>query len=242
MREEEYILEVLKGDEIIPVGDLVRDVGEEHKYFIFIPITRSGTKPQTPTNYKLRQLSEQFERKDLHVTFLLVDNGNEDLQSSIKATLFRFFPNEVRNAFVASEEEGVTVWVEPKKALTKTKELSIVSKIENLVEALGCSLEGVRLTSTENVPSRTACLISIRLKSPISKEDLSEALIARGFHIPNEDWLSRVLDKLRRSGFVIRRRDGQFILTLLGLKSLGTAKNRQSPDILRVLDIAKRGE
>lgn len=224
------------------VGDPVQDASEENRFYVFIKITRNKLGFQRPSNYKLRRLSENFEKRNLHVAFIIVGDEGENVQATVKTILFRFFPDIVRNTFVASEDKGgVTVWVEPKKILTSKEEDTITSKTKDILQVLGIRLDAVKITSSENLPTRTACLNSIRLKSPLTQEELQMALIERNFHIPNEDWLSRMLDKLRRAGFILRRENGQFVLTLSGLRSLGSAKNGRSPDISRALDIARRG-
>ena len=68
-----------------------------------------------------------------------------------------------------------------------------------------------------------------------------EALAKKQFAVPNRVWLNHALDRLRKAGAVIRKKDGKFILTLKGLSSLGTLKNRLSPDVVRALAIARKG-
>lgn len=241
MSDETDISDELAASGINLAGNLVRDASEENKFYAFVQITREKEGAQRPSNYKLRQLSENFAEKNIQVSFILVEHESEDLQASIKATLFNFFPHIVRNAFVGFDDKSATVWVEPKKVLTSEEEEAITSKIGELLKIMGIRLDAVRITSSENVPTRTACLNSIRLNSPLTQTELQIALVKRGFHIPNETWLSNMLDKLRKAGFAFRRKNGQFTLTLSGLKALGSAKNRRSPDIARALDIARRG-
>lgn len=241
MSNENNISDELKASGISLVGDPVRDASEENKFYAFVKITRNKLGFQRPSNYKLRQLSENFEKRNLQVGFIVVEDEGGDVQASIKTTLFRFFPEIVRNAFVAFDHKSATVWVEPKKVLTREEEEAITSKTKELFQFLNLPLDAVRVTSSENVPTRTACLNSIRLNSPLTQEELKMALIKRGFHIPNEVWLSNMLDKLRKAGLILRRENGQFVLTLSGLRALGSAKNRRSPDVSRALEIARRG-
>jgi len=221
-----------KFDEVISakvnlVGKLVQDASEENKFYAFVQVTRNKMGFQSPSNYKLRRLSESFAKQNIQLSFILVENGREDIQGTIKTTLFRFFPDIVRNAFISPEDQGVTVWVEPKKTLTREEEEAVASKVNDVLQVLEIQLDAVRITSSENLPTRTACLNVIRLKSPLTQEELQVALVGRGFHIPNEEWLSKMLDKVRRTGFVSRRKNGQFMLTLSGLRSLGSEKKQE---------------
>ena len=84
-------------------------------------------------------------------------------------------------------------------------------------------------------------LNAIRLLAPVSVEDLSAALVNRRFSVPSRDWVSRMLDGLRKGGFVVRRSDEKYVLTFQSLKALGSAKSRRSPDVRRFLDLARRG-
>lgn len=241
MSDETNISDELTASGIGLVGDLVQDASEENKFYAFVKVTRDKLGFQRPSNYKFRRLSEKFEKRNLYVAFIIVGSEGEDVQASVKTTLFRFFPENVRNAFVSLDHESATVWVEPKRVLTHEEEEAIVSKAKEILQVLEIRLDAVRITSSENVPTRTACLNSIRLKSPLTREELQMTLIERNFHIPNSEWLSLMLDKLRKAGFVIRQENGQFMLTLSGLRALGSEKNRRSPDISRALDIARRG-
>ena len=241
MSDETNISDELIASGISLVGDLVQDASEEKKFYVFVRVTRNKFGFQRPSNYKLRKLSENFEKRNLQVAFIISGNEGEDIQSSVKTTLFRFFPEIVRNAFVSLDHESATVWVEPKKVLTREEEEAIGSKTKEILQVLGIRLNAVMITSSENVPTRTACLSSTRVKSPLTQEELKTALIERNFHVPHKDWLSNMLDKLRKSGLILRRENGQFMLTLSGLRALGSEKNRRSPDISRALDIARRG-
>ncbi len=240
MSDETDISDELAASKIVLVGDLVRDLSEGKKFYAFVNVSRDKKGAQRPSNYKLRRLSESFEQKGWQVAFVLVENDREDVQGSVKTALFRFFPDIVRNAFVSYNDKSITVWVEPKKVLTNAEEDALTSKTEELLQVMDIQLEAVRITSSENVPTRTACLNAIRLKSPVTLQELQTVLTERGFHIPNIEWLSKMLDSLRKFGVILRRKNGQFILTLDGLKSLGTAKNRRSPDISRALDLVRR--
>ena len=135
MSKEIDILEKLKKSKINLIGDLVRDVSENNKFYAFIDIIRSKEGVQKPSNYELRLLSENFEGIEAQVSFILIENKNEDIQGSIKATLFRFFPNIVRNVFISPKGKKMTIWVEVKKVLTREETNAITSKVQKILQA-----------------------------------------------------------------------------------------------------------
>jgi len=223
------------------VGDLVQDAGDENKYYAFTKVIRDDAGAQRPSNHALRKITDSFNEVLLQVTFILVEDDREDILANVKAMLLRTFPEFVRNVFPTFGDQGVVVWVEPKKLLQPDEEATLISKSEEFLEFLNTPLVSFHITTTQNIPTRTACLNLIRLHSPLDQQRLRAELLARGFHIPSDDWLSNMLDKLRKADFILRRKNGQYTLTLFGLEALGSAKNRRSPDIVRALDIARRG-
>ena len=57
--------------------------------------------------------------------------------------------------------------------------------------------------------------------------------------MPSEGWMAHMADSLRKSGLVVRLKSGKYALSLAGLMALGSAKNAKSPDISRLLDLAR---
>ena len=115
---------------------------------------------------------------------------------------------------------------------------------ETLVTALklyGLSLQDIRLTTLENLPSRFACLRILRTIAPANLQMLKTEIESREFSVPSKSWLSKLLDTLRKNGLVLRQKNQNYALTLNGLKSLGTSKKRNSPDITRMLALSQRG-
>ena len=240
MPDPTLIIAELNANEIKLVGELVKDVSTENRFYAFIQVNHDGT-AQRPTNHQLRKVTDSLNERGLMVVFVLIENDRGDILANAKSMLIRSFPDVIRNVFPTFGNRGVIIWIEPKKILETEQAAAIKIKLEEFLTFLESSLQEFYLTSAENVPTRTACLNSIRLYSPLSQGDLHTRLVKRGFHIPSDEWLSNMLDKLRKADFILRSKSGQFTLTLRGLKALGSAKNRNSPDIMRALDMARRG-
>ncbi|MCC6597769.1 MAG: hypothetical protein IT559_03155 [Alphaproteobacteria bacterium] len=224
---------------VLLVGNLAQDATDTNKFYAFVETKQSKDGKQEPSNYKLRKISESFAEDHIFILFIIVQDDRENIQASLKSALFRFFPEIVRNVFVSSEKNDLYVWVEPKKVLTENEKNDIQLKINEVLEVLEIKSSAVKFTSSENLPTKTVCLNLIRLKAPITQAYLELELVHRGFHIPNGEWLSNILDNLRKSGLLLRSRNAKYALTLEGLKNAGTRKNRRSPDVVRALDIAK---
>lgn len=236
------ILKKLTSSKISLVGDLVEDLGQENSIIAFVEINHDAKGNQIPSISKFNLLSVYFEENETSLSFVYIKKGIENIQSVIKDSLFRRFPNIIGNVFLSLTEKGeIDVWLEPKKILEKSKSDEVRANIFEVFKLLSSNLNEIKITSSENLPSSTACLVSIRKGSPISLESLEQSLIQRGFQIPNLKWLSSILDKLRKNQFILRKDNGQFVLTLKALSALGSQKSRNSHDIIRVLDLARRG-
>jgi len=241
MTSDEQVHKLLQSHGIDLVGSLVRDGSDSRRIYAFIRLKMDSDNKKEKTNYELTKIANSLINDGVHVSFIITDGEESDVEETIKSSLFRFFSDLVRNVFVSFSNKKASVWIEPKRLLSQEDEENMNEKCAELLHVLEVQLESVRFTSSENVPTRTACLKAIRLHAPIPKENLSKALTERGFHVPSDEWLSRMLDSLRKSGLVLRRKDGGFVLTHSALINLGSAKNSRSPDISRALALARRG-
>lgn len=241
MREIDLLSTQIRENGVVLVGDLVRDATIENKYYAFVQVTRRADGAQNPTNYKLRTISDIIERLGAELIFVLIEDDRQDVLVNTKAVLIRNFPEKIRNVFPTFGSRGVVVWIEPKGILPAHDLEAMRSTAEDFLGFLKFSLEDVHVTSSENLPTKTACLNAVRFMAPVKLNDLRVELVRRDFHIPSDEWLSHTLDKLRKTDYVVRSKSGAYSLTLLGLRSLGSGKNRRSPDVVRALAMAKRG-
>lgn len=241
MLDLEEILVALKKFDIALVGAPVRDANVENKFYAFVQVTRPKGTAQVPSNHQLKNASDLVAVLGAEMTFIMVEDNRQDLLLNSKGMLMRQFPDLIRNVFATHGTKGVIAWIEPKRVLTGNEIGDLRTKLEEFLRILKSPLEAVLLTSSENIPTRTACLTSLRYLAPTSNHGLRADLERRGFRIPSEEWLAHTLDGLRKSGLILRSTTGMYTLTLSGLKSLGSAKNRNSPDIVRALAMARRG-
>jgi hypothetical protein len=242
MSDEETILALLAQSKIAAIGNVAPSGTGERKYYAFVEVARSQQGNQQPSNYTLRKIAALLSGLGIGIHFVLVENGQEDLKNSIKSMLIRQFPELVRTVFSTIDADGIDIWVEPKKALAANDTDTIAREARDFLTSFRVRLRAIQLTSNTNVPTRTACLRVIRIVSPVRLDQLHKELRQRGFDVPNDEWLSHELDKLRKLDFVLRKKQGEYSLTLAGLKALGSEKNRRSPDVIRSLALARRGD
>lgn len=239
---KKYDLEaMLREKGVALAGPIVSTHEDNPTHLVFVKARISNSGRREPTSFALNSITKAAVEIGFRVSFVLIDGEREDLDSSIKTMLVGKFPELVRNSFSTFNGKLADVWIEPKQVLEITQRTEIESAVSNFLGFLDVTAKSVNFTQAENIPTPTALLRSIRTLAPCSVEEITTALSKKEFTVPNRVWLNHAMDKLRKSGFVLRKKNGQFILTLKGLTALGTSKNRQSPDVTRALAMARKG-
>lgn len=241
MSEVQKIAEHFIASSIEVVGSPVWD-HENTRYLVFVAITVDDDGKQVPSNYKLSLVEKQAERTFGEVTIILANRGDEDIANSIKSLLIRRFGEDIRNVFSRIEGGKVTVWVETKGATSNNTTNDMMSPVSGMIKQFGLELRSFINTSELNLPSETVCIATVRKLAPTLPLDVIKELHQRGFEVPGEEWLVRILDKWRKRGLIHRQSSGAYILTIRGLRDLGSGKNRRSPDVVRSLAMARRGQ
>jgi len=234
------LLARLKEDGIPVIGSIIEDADINGGYYVRVPVTRDRNNLQHPSNRRLSDFKAKLAAEGQRVEFLLHDASGLDLEIGVRATLLYAFPNELRNVFLSVDGSKARVWVEPKRALNDEDVKRIQQKAGDYLEVLGIQLQKLVATSDENLPSNFACLRVLRQVAPASFGELM-AELAKSFTVPSEDWLKRRLDALRRTGKVVWIANGSYACSLEALRGLGSARGRDSPDIRRLLALARRG-
>lgn len=239
MGKSEDIAKAFEERGITLVGTVVRDRGaDRHLVFVTVDVDDAGA--QTPTNHSIARVERRIEAEFGNITVVLVHRGNEDIASSIKSLLIRRYPDQIRNVFSSVDRDLVSVWVEPKTATTKEMSEEMRDLVAGLIEHFQLELLDFINTTELNLPSETACIGALRRMAPIVVPDLLVELENLGFEVPGEEWLVRILDRWRKKSLIHRKSNGQFVLTVRGLRALGSGKNRRSPDVGRALEMARR--
>lgn len=208
--------------------------------FVFVKVHKDIENKQRPSNKKLSEVKDVLRLKGHKIEFVLIDAVARDLEAGLRATLLRAHGDDLRNVFLSVIGRRATLWIDPKRHLSDAIVDAIRRRASVLLEAGNIDLEAIESTVGSNLPTNTACLQTLRQIAPASMELLKAVLIERRLNIPSDDWLRRRLDSLRKAGSVVRNEDGTYALSGMALRSLGSGKGRASPDVKRVLAIARR--
>ncbi|HMO09656.1 MAG TPA: hypothetical protein PKD10_18720 [Paracoccaceae bacterium] len=232
---------MLREKGVVLAGPIVSTQEDNPTFLAFVKAKISTDGRREPTSFALNSITKAALEIGVRVSFVLIDGERDDLDSSVKTMLLGKFPELIRNSFSTFSGKLADVWIDPKQILDTAEKAAIEGAVSDFLGFLDVTAKSINFTQAENIPTPTALLRSIRVQAPCSIDEITGALAKKGFTVPNKVWLSHAMDKLRKSGFIFRKKNGQFILTLKGLTALGTSKNRQSPDVTRALALAQKG-
>ncbi len=241
MHSEEEIHDLLVRQGLSLAGPLVPHPEEEKTYIAFVRIKVGGKGQKSPGSRALSRVKKLVSDRGYSVSFIAVNEGGNDFDSSLKSFLFAKFGDSLRNTFASFVNQRTEVWIEPKAQLSLLERDQIKEAVSGFIGLIGFDVGGVSFTDSENTPTPTAILKVLRIIAPCNADALKTSLERQRLTVPNLAWLNHTLDKMRKAGLLVRSKNGDFFLSLSGLSRLGTAKDRQSPDISRALDFAKRG-
>ncbi|WP_108818643.1 hypothetical protein [Pseudovibrio sp. Alg231-02] len=238
MSSTSQIAKFLQSRMIKLVGDVIQNHDRVRGFIAFIEVTQDSKGKQVPSNHALSRLEKELSADFGEVNFVIVEQGDKDILANIKSTLMRKFPALLRNVFASVHERNISVWLQPKGPTTAEETDALKQATLQIVEFLNFQLSDFKNLTEAKLPSSTMCLSIVRKKAPITIEDIGLEIERRGFVYPNEDWLKRQLDKLRKQSLILRQSSGGYLMTLEGLNRLGSSKSRLSPDITRALELA----
>lgn len=210
-------------------------------YIAHILVARDAQGRQEPSQKRLVEAKAIVEAQGIPIEFVLINQRIEHAEQNLRAGMLASHGDLIRNIFLTTRGSKTEVWVETKskidlengKAIEKAIfEFGRVNRIKSII---------IRLMDEKTIPTSFEILSTIRRVSPVSCETLKEELEVKSFSVPSLDWVNRKFDALRKAGLVVRISDRKYALTLEGLHRLGTRKSRSSPDIARLLALARSG-
>ncbi len=239
MTDKAKIEAFLREQGVVLSGCIVGDYFERPRFYVFVEVSRGKNNLQIPSNLKLTEFRNEFVRQGIDIEFILTDSKQLDIEAGIRASLLHSFGSLVRNVFLSTNGEIANIWIVPKTKISNSDFTAIQKRIGVFLGNFGLEMGGLNQTSNENIPTKTACINVLRRIAPADLAKLGDALRKKGFTVPSEGWMAHMADSLRKSGLVVRLKSGKYALSLAGLMALGSAKNAKSPDISRLLDLAR---
>ena len=117
----------------------------------------------------------------------------------------------------------------------------VAERLKKVLAIFGLRLGILALPpETRAGPSDFEVLRVMKTLQPCSISDLAESLGPSADHPTTGRRLSSVVDTLRRRGLLLRRDDGLFVLTAVGLSLIPSRRDRTSSDVVRALALGRR--
>jgi hypothetical protein len=222
------------------IAAIVRDFSDPKHFFVQLHITEE-TSNQTPSGLRLRRLQEEFVAQDIKIDFVIIDDNAASLEAGLRASLMAVYIELLRNVFCSIDRKQARVWMETKKTIPDAARAEIEDHVQKYFKVSNTEVVSiVSVSDQNNLPSNLVLLKAIRQLAPVTPEHLSAHLLEREFQIPSLVWLVHKCDVLRKQKLLIRTASGKFVLTFSALEKLGSGKRRTSPDIVRLLALARR--
>lgn len=236
----EAISEILLKQNIKISGEVVADRDVDGNFLVRVPVKRNAENKQTPSHVRLEEARKELESSGFNVSFLLTDELKNDIEAGLRATLLHQEGERIRNVFMSSTAGAPHVWIEAKRELSDDIFNSIKKSTLRYLIEFNINPKSITTTSGYKFPSILVCTRCVRKHAPVDVSGVSSALSAEGFTIPSEDWLKRRLDTMRKDGIIIWVSGNKYCLPMTSIRKLGTSKTRMSPDVSRLLALARR--
>lgn len=235
----EPVLSILQKNGISLAGAVIDIPNTRVGIFIPAHVNRSSDGTLSPAKKAFLLAKQQIELIGYEPEFLFVNERTEDAEHSLRSSLLVNFPETVRNVFLSVDTSRSNVWVDQKRFIEGVEWTRIEDHVLKSLQLFRLPPPVISSLSQISLPTRFELLAVIRLAAPVDCEALRNALIERDLTVPSLDWINRQFDLLRKSGLIVRRGDRHYVLTLDALQRLGTRKDRRSPDVQRLLALAK---
>ena len=239
--DSEQISEILVQHGVALAGTPIHSPAAANAIYLPLRTSKDAMGKRSPSHKTLATLRETLEAAGYIPEFLLIDPSEKMVEEGMRASFLSSFPSMIRNAFVTASPDNADVWVETKTQVSAEGKERLQAHAERYFSQLGSRWVRFHIISESEVASNTEILSTIRRHAPVGCEELKEELERRGFEVPSLDWVNRKFDTLRRTGLLVRRQDRMYVLTAAALHRLGTRKDSGSPDIGRLLAMARRG-
>lgn len=220
------------------IGDPIDDPDVDGGAIIFI---RSNEGTSAAANRLVKKLENKLAAEGVLAKIVAPNQGGERTEAFLIASLKAALPDLELDVTLATGTNSAAAWVNLPAGVDEDTKNKIEGTVQRFLNQLEVDEAIVKFNAEKNYPSPTACLRILRRNAPCSVEELTQHLHLPGFDPIGLADVKRFLETARRKGQVIRREDGKYILTLQCLMTLGSKRNRFSPDVSRALALPRLG-
>lgn len=238
MSNDRDLIHAIVNSHGIPLsGAIIKDSRPGRYFFAIIPIKIGRNGRQEPSKKRIDEASLALNEQGIHIDFILSEPETADIEEKLRSTLASIYSDSIISITLALRGKKAVLWVENSDEEIDAAMRNSISTFFALFQINDFS---IHITSNKTLPSILACLRIIRKTAPATVDQICDSLKVASFDIPSDDWLSRRLDVMRKNGKVVRLRNGNYVLTADALQKLGTVKGRSSPDVGRMLALARQ--
>lgn len=188
---------------------------------------------------KVKRLERTLAVDGINLKLSFYGEPPDPFRSAIKESVSRTFGNRIEAITVFESGGSYQIIIIPggDSVGLKADIESHVDEVRRLFDSPPVVLK-VELEASK--PTAVEFLAIARRKSPVDCQAMQAELGVRGFRSLTFDWINHQFDRLRKGGMLHRQADRTYVLTQAGLFALGSGKGRNSPDVSRLLDLARR--
>lgn len=223
------------------VGTIVSNPSSSNAYFVPLRLTRRPDGRKSPSGRALAAARSSLLELGYVADFILIDEKARDIEESLRASLLSSFPDDVRNSFFTPGKRHPQAWIEFKRSPDAGTTRRLVEHLRKFADLFSLPSLAMTPIGEADTATKIEILSAVRQLAPVDAATLARELAAQHHDVPSLDWTNRRLDALRKSNLVLRRGDGTYVLTTEALARLGTRKGPRSPDVSRLLALARRG-
>jgi hypothetical protein len=221
-------------------GEVLLNPSVDNGVLVSIYVSRDAGGRRIPSGKTIAKLTEAILAVGATAEYLLIDETAQQLEEGVRASLINSFPSLVRNSYLTVTDGVAQVWVEKKKDLSDDERARLTEHVRTYARLFNLRGASLHVTSDFALATPTEVLRAIRRLAPANCEQICRELEDRGFSVPSLQWVNHRFDLLRKGGLIVRMSDRTYALTRKALHQLGTIKNKRSPDIGRLLALARR--
>lgn len=240
MTDVERIAALLKDKDLPIMGEIVSNPSTPSGYFVPLRLTQLSGGGKSPSGRALARARSNLAELGYVIDFILIDEETPLVEESLRASLLSSFPDDVRNSFLSADNGSPHAWIEFKRKPNTEIALRLDEHLRKFADLFSLPNLSMTAIGEANTATKIEILSAIRQLAPVDAPTLGRDLAGKGHDVPSPDWTNRRLDALRKGNLVLRRHDGTYVLTTTALAQLGTRKGPRSPDVRRLLALARR--